>query len=321
MSTVIHTPSSASTLAVVSPTPAAPNPAFLAGLALLAALGCVGISPALIILWDLWTNDPLRSIGAVIVAASIVLTVRVWRQMSWEMHGTWWGLAPLALAFLTGDLRLKLAWFLVVGPFRFNFIAPKLALYLLGCGIVLLFGGWRVWRRAWFALALLICSQPMPLICSRYVDLPLQNLSAQVARSFAVHIGFAPSDHELLRLMFTPNFGMFIAPGCDGLRGALTLGYAALIVGYLRRVSFIRWIAWVAGAVFLGYLLNLVRLCALVLYYRAALGHPALENWAAQADYAIGGCIILLAVVFSLWIVLRHGGNQATAELLPAPSA
>jgi len=37
--------------------------------------------------------------------------------------------------------------------------------------------------------------------------------------------------------MFAPDFGMFIAPGCDGIRGAITLGYLALVLGYLKRVS------------------------------------------------------------------------------------
>src|SRR5208282_1924785 len=118
-----------------------------------------------------------------------------------------------------------------------------------------------------------------------YLDLPLQSLSAHIARSFANMIGFPPTNPELLRLMFTPDFGMFIAPGCDGMRGAVTVGYVALIVGYLKGVSIPRWLLYVTGAVLLGHLFNLIRLCTLVLYYRVAVGHPALEHVAKQADY------------------------------------
>ena len=282
-------------------------------LAALALLGCVGISSALLSLCDLWTNDPLRSIGGLIVVASVVLTLREWRQLGWELRGSWWGLLPIAFALLIGGLRGRLSWILVLGSVHFNFIPPKLSLYLLASGLAILFAGWRLWRKAWFPLALLICSQPVPTVCSRYLDLPLQSLSAHVARSFAAYVGFPPTNPELLRLMFTPHFGMFIAPGCDGLRGAVTLFYAALIIGYLKRVSVARWLAYVVGALLLGYLLNFFRLCALVLYYRMAVGHPAFENWARQADYVIGGCIILCATVLFLWILSRPGDATAIA--------
>jgi hypothetical protein len=45
-------------------------------LALLVALGTLGLSPQLMFLWDIWTTDPLRSIGMLIVLASVVLLLR-----------------------------------------------------------------------------------------------------------------------------------------------------------------------------------------------------------------------------------------------------
>jgi exosortase J len=118
--------------------------------------------------------------------------------------------------------------------------------------------------------------------------------------------------------MFAPNFGMFIAPGCDGMRGSVTLGYAALIIGYLKRLSVPRWSLYVAGAVLLGHLFNLVRLCALVLYYRVASGHAFFEKAAKQADYVIGGALFLLAASLFLWIMFRKDGeaeaNGASAD-------
>jgi exosortase J len=181
---------------------------------------------------------------------------------------------------------------------------------------VLLFAGARVWRKAWFPLALLLLCQPVPLLASGLFDIPLQSISARVARSFATMIGFAPTTPQL-RLMFSPDFGMFIAPGCDGIRGAVTMGYVALILGYLKRVSFPRWAAYVSGAVLLGYLFNFTRLCALVLYYRAALGHPALESLAKQADYVIGSCLFLVATFLFLWILRRSGESSASATIAP----
>jgi len=111
-----------------------------------------------------------------------------------------------------------------------------LPVYLYGSGIVLLFAGTRVWRKAWFPVGLLLLSQPVPVVTSSMIDIPLQNISARVARDFATLIHFAPTTPQL-RLMFAPDFGMFIAPGCNGIRGAITLGYLALVLGYLKRVS------------------------------------------------------------------------------------
>jgi len=272
-------------------------------IAFLAAAGCLGLQREISGLWMVWTTDPLRSIGMLIFPASIVLTLRAWRQTGWEMRGTWWGLMVLGFSFFLSILRQKMMLLGLFGNMTVSFIPIALPVYLYGSGIVLLFAGPRVWRRAWFPLGLLLLSQPVPLVHAE-IDLPLQTISAQIARSFATLIGFAPTTPQL-RLMFAPDFGMFIAPGCDGIRGAVTMGYGALILGYLKRVSFRRWAAYVIGAVLLGYLFNLTRLCVLVLYYRVALGHPALEGVAKQADYVIGSCLFLVAVLLFLWMVHR----------------
>jgi exosortase J len=302
----VQDPSSVVADSADAPSPAGQNTTMWWCIGVLAALGALGMSPILIALWEIWTDDPLKSIGMLIVPASILLTLRVWRQTGWELRGTWWGFVPAAVALCMSGFRHGFTWTAIVGPFYYNLLSPKVALYLFGSGIVLLFGGFRVWRRAWFPLALLLCSQPVPYFALIHGDLPLQNISAHIARSFAAAIGFPPSNKELLRLMFTPDFGMFIAPGCDGVRGALTLGYIGLVTGYLKRVSIFRWISYVCGGVFLGYLFNLIRLCALVLYYRMSLGHLKLEHFAKWADYIIGGCLFLIASLLFVWVVSRE---------------
>ena len=285
-------------------------------LALLVGLGTLGLSQQFVPLWEVWTTDPLRSIGMVITAASIVLVLRVWRQTGWELRGTWWGLLPLAMAFPSIVFSQKLIFTWGVGLLRVNFLTSVFPIYLYANGIVLLFAGFRVWRQAWFPLALLLCAQPVPSSLITLLDLPLQSRAAQIARSFASLIGFPPTSPELLKLMFTPDFGMFIAPGCDGMRGAVTLGYTALLVGYLKRVSVARWFLYVSGAVILGHLFNLIRLCALVLYYRIAVGHHALESMAKQADYVIGGVLFLVAVLLFLWIAFRRQDNPKVMSSL-----
>jgi exosortase J len=247
-----------------------------------------------------------------IVPVAVLLTVREWRLSGWELKGTWWGVLLLILSYLAmvQPRFLALSW---KSSFRVNLLPQAVPLYLYGSGVILLFAGPRVWRRAWFPLALLLLAQPVPDAFVRLLDYPLQSFSARTARAFAAMIGFAPMNPETLKLMFTPTFGMFIAPGCDGIRGAVSLGYAALIVGYLKRVSVGRWLLYVCGGVLLGHLFNLIRLCALVLYYRVAVGHSALEGVAREADYVIGGILFFIAIILFFAVVFRPR-DRATAK-------
>lgn len=280
------------------------------GIALLAAGGCLGIYRQITDLWTFWTTDPLRSIGMLIPPVSVALTLRVWHRHGWELRGTWWGLPVIGLAFLLSVLRDKVVVLGVVGTGAVSFLPLSLPVYVYGSGIILLFAGVRVWRKAWFPLGLLLLSQPVPVLTSFSIDIRLQEISARVARSFATMIGFAPTTPQL-RLMFSPDFGMFIAPGCDGIRGAVTMGYVALVLGYLKRVSMLRWVAYVSSGVLLGYLFNFIRLCTLVVYYRIALGHPSLEGAAKWADYAIGSCLFLSAALLFFWLAQQKPGDEA----------
>ena len=295
------------------------SPLVWSWIGLLTIAGYVGVYPQISKLWEIWTGDPLRSIGIIILPTSLALILRVWRQNGWELRGSWWGLLLVALAFAPIVCARRLEFFWVVGDVKVNFIPSVLPIYLYTGGIVLLFAGARVWRRAWFPLALLLCIQPVPEAFVHFLDLPMQGLSAHIARSFANLLGFSPTNAELLRLMFTPDFGMFIAPGCDGMRGAITLGYGALIIGYLKRLSLLRWSICVAGALLLGHLFNLVRLCALVLYYRVAVGHVVLEKAAKQADYVIGALLFCIAASL-FWIVFRKESEADAASVRASSS-
>jgi exosortase J len=105
--------------------------------------------------------------------------------------------------------------------------------------------------------------------------------------------------------MFTPDFGMFIAPGCNGIRGSVTMGLIALIAGYVYRFRWYASALVVTGAILLGYVFNLVRLCSLVLYYAVALHLHSLRNKAENADYLIGAALFLIATLLLFAAVRR----------------
>jgi exosortase J len=263
----------------------------------------------------------MKSIGMVVPLVSLVLILRVWRTLGWESDGNWWGLPLLLFAMAAAQLQQRAILILVVTPTWSTVLPPpSLVVLAYGAGIVLLLGGPRLFRAALFPILLLWFVNPIPRVFSVWVDLPLQYASAHIARAFAMHLGH-PLTPDHLRLMFTPEFGMFIAPGCNGIRGSVTMGFIALIAGYIYRFRWYASALAVTGAVLLGYLFNLLRLCLLVLYYVVALHFPSLQNKAENADYVIGAALFFLAsfLLFAVIHSRRDGRNSNGLEASAVP--
>ena len=286
---------------------------------LIAVLGLATIWSTALALWNLWTTDALKSIGMVVPIVSLLLILRVWRSLGWETEGTWWGLALLLGTAVLVRLREQAVMTLVLAPQWSLYFPPHAVVaFAYGAGVVLLFGGKRLFRAALFPLLLLFLVNPVPHVFNVYVDLPLQRASAHVARAFAMALG-QPLSPDKLRLMFTPEFGMFIAPGCNGIRGAVTMGLIALVAGHLYRFRWKAHALVVLGAILLGYVFNLVRLSVLVLFYLVALHFPSLQDRAENADYLIGAALFFIGVYLLYLVVHRLGTRQAEASLVELP--
>ncbi len=292
-----------------------PFPAVVALASLCAAAGLLTIWPSVRSLFDIWTTDDLKSMGMVVPLVCYLLILRAWKSLNWETEGSWWGFAVLAgsaaLMFLRDQMLLVVtinkSWLLQLPPL------PLVAV-VYAAGMVLLFGGTRLLKKAWFPILFMWAVIPVPQTFSRRVDLPLQHASATVARAWAHALG-QPLTQDKLRLMFTPEFGMFIAPGCNGIRGSITLGLAAIVVGYIYRFRWYVYAPVVAGAVLLGYLFNFLRLCLLVVYYKIALPYPWLQHHAKIADYMIGGCLFMCALALFFTVA-----NQLRNDLQHSPA-
>jgi exosortase J len=285
---------------------------------LCALAGLLTIWPSVQALYSIWTTDDLKSMGMVVPLVCYLLILRAWKGLDWESNGSWWGFAVLAgsaaLMFLRDQMLLIITvnktWLLQLPPL------PLVAV-VYAAGMVLLFGGTRLLKAAWFPVLFMWAVIPVPQTFSRRIDLPLQHASATVARAWAHALG-QQLTQDKLRLMFTPEFGMFIAPGCNGIRGAITLGLAAVVVSYLYRFRWYVYAPIVVGAVLLGYLFNFLRLCLLVVYYKIALPYPWLQHHAKIADYVIGGCLFMcaLALFFTVANKLR---NDPEVTIQPVP--
>jgi len=270
-------------------------------------LGLAAFTGPLIVLAGLWMHDGLRSIGVFVLPVSVWLAFRAWRLSDWQSGGSWWGALPMAAALAAGriDNAMFPLWHFQGGAIvNFMPLGAKLLLYVMGA--VIFFGGTVPLRRALFPLALILLINPCPPFVESLLDLPLQQAGARVARGFAQLLG-VPLNGDLLHLMFTPRNGVFIAPGCDGLRGAITLGFATLLAGHLYRLRPWIHVGYVMAAVLAAYLLNFVRLCVVVIY--TALATHVSPNWFSHGetfDYFEGAILFLLVAALFLNWPRRH---------------
>ena len=273
------------------------------------AAGSLSLSPLWFSMSRVWAADPLRSIGAMFPLVACAGVFVSWRRLNWNMNGTSWALLLVAFSILLAR-AISVSAFGYDGQTLLNF---GTALFLYANGAVLLFGGPRLLRASIAPLCLLLLINPVPHTFNHLVDLPLQHISASTARSFAQLIGLQPTGVQL-RMMFAPDFGMFIAPGCNGVRGSLTLGYLALIFGYARRLRPRTLVLITPAALLVGYGFNLLRLCILVVYYRIGVGIPSIQKHGAGIDYAIG-CSLFLFATLGLGLLIRLLEPGTAAEM------
>jgi exosortase J len=123
---------------------------------ILAVLGVCSIWSTVGFLWGLWTTDDLKSIGMMIPLVSFVLILRIWRSQHWQMQGSWWGLAILTVTIAAVHIRDQAILVFVVSPQWAIYLPPhSLVAFAYVSGVVLLFGGAKLYRAALFPIILI----------------------------------------------------------------------------------------------------------------------------------------------------------------------
>jgi exosortase J len=284
-----------------------------------ATVGLLAILGTVQTLADIWHTDALKSVGMAVPFVCFALILRDWRELGWESEGSWWGFVLLAGGVLLVFLRDEMLLIITVNK---NWLVqlPPLPLIAVAyaASLVLIFGGTRLLRKAWFPVLLMWAVIPVPQFFSRRVDVPLQHAGAAVARAFARMIG-VHLDKADLRIMFSPDVAIFIAPGCDGMRGSITLGLTAIAVAYYYRFRWFVFLPVVAGGVLLGYLFNFLRLCAMVLYNKLSVGYPRLRPHEQLADHLVGAGLFVLALLIFFAAIEKLRRPPAEGASQPEP--
>jgi len=287
---------------------------------LCAAAGLLAVTNTVGLLLGIWQSDALKSVGLAVPFVCFALILRDWRNIGWKAEGTWWGFVLLAATALLLFIRNQTLLIVTVNKDWLLQLPPvPLVAVAYAASFVLLFGGTRLLRAAWFPVLLMWAVIPVPQTFSNRIDVPLQHAGAVVARGFAQLIGVHLNAMDL-KLMFSPDTGMFIAPGCDGLRGSITMGLTAIVIAYLYRFRWYVFLPVVAGGVLLGYVFNFLRLCSMVVYDRITVSHPALGPHEPLADHIVGACIFVLAlsIFFTVANKLKRPAD-APAPVIAAP--
>ena len=257
---------------------------------LLAAL--VAIAPfhdALARLYDVWNLKPEYSHGILIPLISLFL---LWRERAWlstaTFEGSWSGLALTAgglLFWLLGDLAT------IVTIQQYGFL-------LVVYGFVATLTGWRVFRRLWMPLLILLFMVPLPPFFSNTLSLKLQLLSSALGVGVIRLAGIS----VLLEgnVIDLGSYKLQVAEACDGLRYLFPLMTLAFILAYLFRAPLWKRVLLFASSVPIAILMNSFRIGVIGI---------TVEHWGQKMAEGVlhdfeGWVVFMLSMIVLLLVAL-----------------
>jgi exosortase D (VPLPA-CTERM-specific) len=167
-------------------------------------------------------RDPNFEHGIFVPAfALFVLWQNRHKLKSIELHPSWAGLPLIICALLMAAVG-------VLGAENFT---SRVSLLLLLAGLIILFGGWRLFRAVLFPWAFLFLMIPIPAIIFQQITFPLQMLASKVASGLLPLLGVPVlREGNVITLAAMP---LEVAEACSGIRSLLSLVTLAIIYGYL----------------------------------------------------------------------------------------
>jgi exosortase len=168
-----------------------------------------------------WWGDPNFSHGFLVPFFSGYL---IWRDRkrlaAVTLKPSWFGLAVIA-----GALAI-----LVVGVLGSELFLSRSSLLFLLAGLVIYFGGWRLFRALIFPWAFLFLMIPIPAIVFNQIAFPLQLLASRFAGRLLELVGIPVLQQgNIIQLASIP---LEVAEACSGIRSLMSLGALAILYGY-----------------------------------------------------------------------------------------
>jgi len=142
-----------------------------------------------------------------------------------EIVPTWSGV-PL-VAFGLGTL--------VLGIYGAELFLSRVSLLILGAGLVLTFGGWKLLKELRFALLVLLLAIPIPAIIFNQITFPLQILASKTASALLPIFGVPVlREGNVIEL---PVMKLEVAEACSGIRSLVSLFTLSVFYGYFLEKS------------------------------------------------------------------------------------
>jgi exosortase len=239
-------------------------------------------------MFEQWRTDEDMSHGFLV---PIVILWVVWRERerlrSLPTEPSWWG-----LAFLASAAGLQFAGALGVGLF-----ASSLAFLLSVAGAVLCLGGFDWLRALAFPLILAVFMLPKLAIVYNQATLPLQLLASRIAAGILTFAGIGVIREG--NILDVSGHRVAVVEACSGIRYLLSLGFMAVVFGYLADSKTWMRLALLVAAIPIAILANGVRVAA-------AGWLPSLE---AGFPHAVSGWIIFVLCLATL-MLLRQVFNK-----------
>ena len=129
---------------------------------------------------------------------------------------------------------------LVVGRLGAELFLDRSSMLLVLAAVVILFGGWTLFRAVLFPWAFLLLMIPIPNIVFNQITFPLQLLASQVAAAVLPLLGVPVlREGNVINL---PAMPLEVAEACSGIRSLMSLVALAIIYGYLMEKRL--WVRW-----------------------------------------------------------------------------
>jgi exosortase len=178
-----------------------------------------------------WWSDPDFGHGFLIPAFSLYVLWRCRSQLlSTEIRPQNFGMVVIILGI----------FLLFLGSLGAELFTSRLSLLVLGSGLILFLGGWKVLLAVSFPLGFLIFMIPIPAILYNEITFPLQLLASRLASAWL----------ELLQVpvlrdgnvLVMSNFSLEVVEACSGIRSLMALISLAVAYGYLaERRNWVRY--------------------------------------------------------------------------------
>ena len=248
--------------------------------------GAVAVfAPILAYMVEHWRLDPDYSHGFLVVPLALYFAWERRRKLArTPIEGSWWGLLPLALGTLA----------LAVGRLGVELMSMRAAFVLTLNGLVLLMLGMRIYRILAFPLLFLFLMVPLPRSLVNLISFPLQLVAADLAVS-AVHLFGLPVLREG-NIIHLPDFRLFVAEACSGLRSLMALGTLGVVFAYFFRKSWGERVVLVLSTLPIAVLVNAMRV-GLTVVLSLWWGNQAAEGAIHQTEgfftFGLAFCLLM----------------------------